>query len=120
MSELAGSPVSPLHKELFEAAENGDLEVLARLLDEDPERSQAVTAPYELTLLHLAASAGRLPAVELLLDRRLDVNARDKGDLSTESPDLVNSGWARAPTRGCAIAATTATHSGGPSFSTKA
>jgi ankyrin repeat protein len=80
MSELVGSPVSPVHRELFEAAENGDVAVLARLLDEDPEKLHAVTEPYELTLLHLAASAGHLAAVELLLDRGLDVNARDKGD----------------------------------------
>ena len=80
MSNLIGSPVSPANRELFEAAENGDVAVVERLLDEDPEKLHAVTEPYELTLLHLAASAGRLPVVELLLDRGLDVNARDKGD----------------------------------------
>jgi ankyrin repeat protein len=36
--------------------------------------------PYEHTLLHLAAFAGHLPAVELLLARGLDVNVREKGD----------------------------------------
>jgi ankyrin repeat protein len=80
MSDMIGSPVSPLNREVFEAAENGDVAVLARLLDENPEKLHALTEPYELTLLHLAASAGRLPVVELLLDRGLDVNARDKGD----------------------------------------
>ena len=80
MSDLIGSPVSPENRALFDAVENGDVSVLARLLDEDPEKLHAVTEPYELTLLHLAASAGRLPVVELLIDRGFDVNARDKGD----------------------------------------
>jgi ankyrin repeat protein len=65
---------------LFEAARNGDVNTLAALLDRHPERLHARNQPYEHTLLHLAAFAGRLAAVDLLLSRGLDVNAREKGD----------------------------------------
>lgn len=65
---------------LFEAARTGDVGRLAAMLDEHPEKLQARTRPYELTLLHVAAHNGQAAAVELLLSRGLDVNARDKGD----------------------------------------
>jgi ankyrin repeat protein len=73
---------SSLEGRLFAAARSGDVRVLAVLLDEHPEKLGARTQPYELTLLHLAAQSGREEAVELLLARGLDVNARDKGDNS--------------------------------------
>jgi ankyrin repeat protein len=66
--------------QLFEAARNGDVDVLAALLDQHPEKLQVRTKPYEHTLLHLAAHNGRLAAVELLLKRGLDANVREKGD----------------------------------------
>ena len=65
---------------LFEAARSGDVDSLAALLDTYPEKLQVRNRPYEHTLLHLAASAGHLAAVDLLLRRGLDVNAREKGD----------------------------------------
>jgi ankyrin repeat protein len=65
---------------LFAAARAGDVDTLAALLDEHPDRLHARTRPYEHTLLHAAAEHGRLGAVELLLERGLDVNAREKGD----------------------------------------
>ena len=65
---------------LFEAARLGNLATLTELLDRFPEKLQARNEPYEHTLLHLAAFAGHLAAVNLLLARGLDVNAREKGD----------------------------------------
>jgi ankyrin repeat protein len=66
--------------QLFDAAKNDDARALAALLDDHPEKLQARNKPYEHTLLHVAAFAGRLENVDLLLRRGLDVNAREKGD----------------------------------------
>ena len=77
--------------QLFEAARNGDAERLAALLDKHPDKLRSRNKPYEHTLLHVAATTmpgqeqmgtpeGRLAAVNLLLERGLDVNAREKGD----------------------------------------
>jgi ankyrin repeat protein len=65
---------------LFEAAKNGDARELAELLDAHPEKIESRNKPYEHTLLHVAAFAGRLENVDLLLRRGLDVNVREKGD----------------------------------------
>ena len=62
---------------LFEAAETGDVTTLAAAED-----LTARKPPYGWTLLHVAAHAGQLEAVRLLLDRGLDVNAREEGDNS--------------------------------------
>ena len=82
MSEQTGSgPASPtVDDQLFDAAKNGDVVGLGTLLDSYPEKLQARNQPYEHTLLHVAAFAGRLPVVNQLLKRGLDVNAREKGD----------------------------------------
>jgi ankyrin repeat protein len=66
--------------QLFEAAKNADPNKLAALLDAHPGKLEARNKPYEHTLLHVAAFAGRLENVDLLLRRGLDVNAREKGD----------------------------------------
>jgi ankyrin repeat protein len=66
--------------QLFEVARNGDATKLAKLLDANPDKLYARDNPYEWTLLHAAAHNGRLSAVNLLLDRGLDVNEREKGD----------------------------------------
>jgi Ankyrin repeat len=66
--------------QLFEAARTGDVARLETHLDEQPEGLHVRTRPYEQTLLHVAAANGQLAAVELLLDRGLDVNDREKGD----------------------------------------
>jgi ankyrin repeat protein len=62
---------------LFEAAEAGDVKALAAAPD-----LSARKPPYGWTLLHGAAHAGQLGAVSLLLERGLDVNAREDGDNS--------------------------------------
>jgi ankyrin repeat protein len=66
--------------QLFDAAQKGDLATLTALLDEHPEKLQARNKPYEHSLLHVAAASGHLASVDLLLQRGLDVNAREKGD----------------------------------------
>ncbi|HEU0078767.1 MAG TPA: ankyrin repeat domain-containing protein, partial [Longimicrobiaceae bacterium] len=87
-STPASAPSSPaddpdlLDGRLFDAARSGDVDTLAAQLDRHPQRLHARTTPYGLTLLHLAAHAGHLAAVKLLLGRGLDVNARDRGDNS--------------------------------------
>jgi ankyrin repeat protein len=64
--------------QLFDAARSGDVDKLTALLDAHPDRMYSRARPYEWTLLHLAAQ--HLPAVNLLLERGMDVNAREKGD----------------------------------------
>ncbi|HEX9129191.1 MAG TPA: ankyrin repeat domain-containing protein [Gemmatimonadaceae bacterium] len=66
--------------QLFDAAKKGDVGALTALLDKHPEKLYIRDQPYEHTLLHAAAFAGHLAAVDLLLRRGLDVNAREKGD----------------------------------------
>lgn len=65
---------------LFAAARDGDVATLAALLEQHPDALQARKQPYEHTLLHAAAFTGQLAAVDLLLRRGLDANAREKGD----------------------------------------
>ncbi|MFL6260389.1 MAG: ankyrin repeat domain-containing protein [Thermoanaerobaculia bacterium] len=66
--------------QLFAAARSGDAGLLATLLDRHPDRLYAREKPYEHSLLHLAAANGHLAAADLLLERGLDVNVREKGD----------------------------------------
>lgn len=69
-----------IDEELFESARTGDLARLTSLLDRHPDRIGIRTEPYGQTMLHLAAIAGHLHIVELLIARGADVNARDVGD----------------------------------------
>lgn len=69
-----------LDGQLFAAAREGDVERLAAMLDAHPDKVRARSKPYEWTLLHAAAHNGRLAAVDLLLSRGLDPNARERGD----------------------------------------
>ena len=69
-----------LDGQFIEAARKGDVATLASLLDQHPEKLRLRIPPYEWTLLHLAAQHGQLAAVDLLLNRGLDVNTREKGD----------------------------------------
>jgi ankyrin repeat protein len=63
--------------DLFDAAKAGDTETLAALRN---EQLRVRNAPYGWTLLHAAAAGGHVETVELLLERGLDVNARDIGE----------------------------------------
>jgi len=69
-----------LEGQIIESARKGDVETLARLLDEHPEKLHLKVPPYEASLLFPAAQGGNLDAVDLLLERGLDVNYREKGD----------------------------------------
>jgi ankyrin repeat protein len=74
--------------QLFAAARTGDVPRLRALLDEHPDKRFVRDKPYEWTLLHAAASRDQnsnapkdgLGAVNLLLERGLDPNARERGD----------------------------------------
>jgi ankyrin repeat protein len=66
--------------QLFEAARTGDVSLLAKLLDQHPAKLRARNKPYEWSLLHVAAHNGHLAAVNLLLERGLEVNTRERGD----------------------------------------
>lgn len=68
----------PVEERLFEAARHGDVATMTTLLDAHPHLLHARAAPYEWSLLHLAAR--HLDAVEFLLARGLDVNLRERGD----------------------------------------
>ncbi|MGH9203614.1 MAG: ankyrin repeat domain-containing protein, partial [Vicinamibacterales bacterium] len=69
-----------LDGQLFAAAKSGDVATLTTLLDQHPDKLNVRDQPYEHTLLHVAARNGQLAVVDLLLQRGLDVNAREKGD----------------------------------------
>ena len=74
--------------QLFDAAKKGDVPRLGALLDEHPDKRFIRDKPYEWTLLHAAAFEEQgstahkdsLGAVNLLLERGLDANARERGD----------------------------------------
>jgi ankyrin repeat protein len=66
--------------QLFDAAREGHIDRLARLLDRHPDKLAARATPYEWSLLHAAAARGHLAAVDLLLNRGLDPNTRERGD----------------------------------------
>ena len=66
--------------QLFDAAKLGDVARLTALLDPHPDRVHARDKPYAHTLLHVAAHAGHLAMVDLLLRRGIDPNVRERGD----------------------------------------
>ncbi len=66
--------------QLFAAAQKGDVARLTALVDAHPESLRARSKPYGHTLLHAAAHAGHLDAVDLLLRRGIDPNVREHGD----------------------------------------
>lgn len=75
----------------FAHARKGETKKLAALLDEHDALLTARSKPYGWTLLHEAAShRGHLPVVDMLLQRGLDVNAKEQGD------DTVAMHWAAA------------------------
>jgi ankyrin repeat protein len=66
--------------QIIDSARKGQVETLARLLDEHPAKLHLKVPPYEASLLFPAAESGNVDAVELVLARGLDVNYREKGD----------------------------------------
>jgi ankyrin repeat protein len=69
-----------LEGQIIETARSGHAKRLARLLDEHPDKLDLKVPPYEASLLFPAAQSGNIDAVEVLLERGLDVNYREKGD----------------------------------------
>jgi len=74
----AHADAATIDGQLIDAAKQGDAVRLRALLDAHPERLHLRAKPYEWTLLHFAAT--HVPALELLLQRGLDVNVRERGD----------------------------------------
>jgi len=66
--------------QLIESARTGNVERLRALLDEYPDKLQITVPPYDASLLFPAAQSGSLDAVDVLLERGLDVNYRERGD----------------------------------------
>ena len=69
-----------LEGQIIEAARQGHVERLAKLLDDHPDKLDLKVPPYDASLLFPAAESGNIDAVALLLARGLDVNYREKGD----------------------------------------
>lgn len=78
--QMTQSDSSSIDDRLFDAARSGDVSGISALLEQHPEKLGARDQPYEHTLLHTAAFAGHLPVVDLLLDRGIDADVREKGD----------------------------------------
>jgi ankyrin repeat protein len=71
---------SSLDGRIIESARTGDVDELTTLLDAHPEKLHLKVPPYDASLLFPAAQSGSIAAVDVLLDRGLDVNYREKGD----------------------------------------
>ena len=65
---------------IIDAARKGDVDTLRALLDEHPDKRHLKVPPYEASLLFPAVQSGNTAAVDLLLERGLDVNYRERGD----------------------------------------
>jgi ankyrin repeat protein len=70
----------PIDGPLIAAARNGDAKTLLALLEKHPEKMHVRVPPYDGSLLHIAATHGHLPIVDLLLARGFDPNLREGGD----------------------------------------
>ena len=66
--------------EAVHAARRGDIARLGSLLEANPALQRLTVPPYAWTLLHVAAHAGQLAVVDLLLARGMDPDARERGD----------------------------------------
>ena len=66
--------------QLVAASRSGNVNTLRAVLDEYPDKVQARSGEYRWTLLHIAARHGQLAAVNELIERGADVNAREEGD----------------------------------------
>lgn len=68
--KLSCTPASHPHHLLFTAVQNGDLQIVEALLDQDPH-FLTLTSCGKLSALHIAASYGRIEVLSMLLDRGL-------------------------------------------------
>lgn len=78
---------------IIEAVKAGDSPAIRRLLEDDPRLVEGQEAQGMHGPLHLAASAGNAPIVELLLAFGADPNARDQGDNATPLHYAAERGW---------------------------
>ena len=74
---------SSLDGEIIAAAIAGKADELAALLDKHPAKLRITGGAWNRPLLHLAAEGGHLACVELLLQRGLSVDLRDRWDNAT-------------------------------------
>jgi len=79
-AQEAGAGNADVDGQLVDATRRGDTTALGALLDAHPDRLQLRQPPYEWSLLHTAAHLGQLAAVDLLLQRGIDPNVRERGD----------------------------------------
>lgn len=73
------------------AAKSGDVDSLRRLLNSHPEKLELAIPPNGQSLLHLAATSDHLAAVDLLLERGLEVTgwATRFGSCHVEVADIL-------------------------------
>ncbi len=62
------------------AAEKGDADEVAAILDKQPDLVNAVRSGSGMTPLHVAARCGRIDAAKLLIARGADLDAKDADD----------------------------------------
>jgi len=72
-----------LDGQIIAAAIEGKVDALGRFLSEHPAKLTITGGRWNTPLLHLAAQAGHLDVVKLLLKRGVDVNLRDRLDHAT-------------------------------------
>jgi len=93
--QIVVTPTSPQEvvtaTNVCNAAQNGDLSRLRRLLDQHPELLDATAGPGHATPLHNAVYYRRAAIVEELLRRKADVNALN-GNGATPLHDCVSKG----------------------------
>jgi len=93
--QIVATPTSPQEvvtaTNVCEAAQNGNLPRLKKLLDQHPELLNATAGPGHATPLHHAVYYRRAAIVEELLRRKADVNALN-GNGATALHDCVSKG----------------------------